>query len=99
MSILEKIEKYYKNQVENIKKMTNGIENDFTIGSLVLDLGNRSISAVSRILNICRAKVKSCLNEFISGRQLSIELRGRKKITDKYPNLKNDIEKVIEKYC
>ena len=98
MSIPQKLENDYKNVIKSIKNMSNGVERDLAIGSLVADLGNRSISAVSRILNLCRVKVKSCFEVFINGKQLSLEFRGRKKITDKYPNLKNDIEKVIEKY-
>ena len=78
--------------------MSNGYEKDLAIGSLVADLGGRSISAVSNFLNICRAKVKSCFEDFINGKQLIIEFRGRKKITDKYTKLKDDIENIIDKY-
>lgn len=98
MSITQKIEKYYKNRVKNIKKMKNGIEKDMAIGSLVADLGSRSISAVSKAINKCREKVKSCYEKFKYGIQLSLEFRGRKKIMDKFISLKDDIEKVIEKY-
>lgn len=98
MIISEKLENDYKNVVKNIKNMSNGIERDLAIGALVSDLGDRCINAVSKAIGVCREKVKSCHEIFINGKQISIELRGRKKITDKYPNLTNDIEKVIEKY-
>lgn len=98
MSISQKIEIYHKNRVENIKNMNKGLEKDLAIGALVADLGKRSISAVSKSLNLCREKVKSCYDKFKNGIQLKLEFRGRKSIIDKYPNLKNDIEKIIEKY-
>ena len=37
MSISQIIEKYHKNRVENIKKMSNGIDRDMAIGSFVAD--------------------------------------------------------------
>ena len=98
MIISEKLENDYKNVVKNIKNMSNCVERDLAIGALVLDLGDRCISAVSKAIGVSREKVKACHEVFINGKQLSIELRGRKKITNKYPNLTNDIEKVIEKY-
>ena len=67
MSITQKLENDYKNIVENIKKLPNSIERDLIIGSLVEDLGKRCISAVSRVIGICREKVKSCYEKFKSG--------------------------------
>lgn len=98
MSITEKIEKFHKNRVKNIKNMNNGIEKDLAIGSLVADLGKRSINAVSNVLHISREKVKSCSNKFKNGIQCKFEFRGRKSITTKYPDIKSDISKVIKKY-
>ena len=99
MIIAKRIENEHKNRVESIKKMKNGIDKDMAIGALVTDLGNRSISAVSKILGISRWKIKKCFLQFNEGViQLSFEFRGRKSIEEKYPNLKQDIEKVIEKY-
>ena len=43
MSISQIIEKYHKNRVENIRKMSNGIDRDMAIGSFVADLGKGSI--------------------------------------------------------
>ncbi|MBP3920069.1 MAG: hypothetical protein J6D28_00720 [Bacilli bacterium] len=94
MSISQKIEKYYKNRVESIKKMSNGSDKDYAIGALVADLGKRSISAVSNSLNLCREKVKSCYDKFKSGIQLKLEFRGRKSIVNKYPNILKNYRKL-----
>ena len=98
MSIAKVIEKFHKNRVKSIKKMKNCIEKDLAIGSLVADLGKRAINGVSNALHISREKVKSCYDKFKNGIQIKLEFRGRKAITTKYPNIKKDIEKVIEKY-
>lgn len=45
-----------------------------------------------------REKIKSCYDKFKNGIQFKLEFRGRKSITTKYPNIKNDIEKIIEQY-
>ena len=99
MSITEKIKKEHKNRIESIKNMNKGIDRDMSIGALVADLSNRCINAVSKIIGISRWKVKKCFdlyqNRII---QLSFEFRGRKSIEEKYPNLKRDIEIIIEKY-
>lgn len=98
MSITKIIKKFHSNRVQNIKNMSNGVEKDLAIGSLVADLGKRSISAICKVIGCCFRKVKKCYDEFINGIQLSIEFRGRKRIEYIYPNIKNDIESVIEKY-
>ena len=99
MSISQKLENGYKNIIENIKKMPNGIERDMTIGSLVHDLGKRSIKPIARAINSCFRTVKKCFVLFEEKyKQLSFEFRGRKRITVKFPSLINDIEKVIDKY-
>ena len=99
MSISKIIEKFHKNRIESIKKMSIGPERDYAIGSLVADLGKRSITPVAIAIESCFRKVKQCYEFFVNGYiQQKIEFRGRKKITDKYINLKNDIEQVIENY-
>lgn len=90
--------KNHKNRIECIKKMKNGIERDLAIGSFVCDLGPNSISLVARTIGICFRKTKSCVFKFLYGEQMTFEFRGRKKVTDKFPNLKNDIETIIENY-
>lgn len=99
MIISQKIEKYNKNRIESIKKMSNGYEKDYSIGALIADLGKRCIRQVCKIIGICYRKAKKCYDIFLNIYiKPTVELRGRKKIIEKYPNLKKDIEKVIEKY-
>lgn len=99
MIISKLIEKFHKNRIESIKKMSNGFEKDYAIGALVSDLGKRSITPVANALGSCFKKVKKCYEMFQDGCiQLKIEFRGRKRITEKYINIKNDIEKIIENY-
>ncbi len=98
MIVPQNIELYQKNRIESIKKMKNGIEKDLSIGAFATDLGKGYISFIARTLNICREKINNCLDIYLYGKQLSFEFRGRKKMTDKYPQLKSDIEKVIENY-
>lgn len=99
MSIAQKIEKYYKNRIERIKKMTRSIDRDMDIGSLIADLGKRSISAVSIFIGCSWRKAKQCYELYVNNfKQLNLEFRGRKRITDKFPLLKQDIEKIIEQY-
>ena len=98
MSIAEKLENFYKNQVENIKNEINRKSKIKQIGALVLDVGGRCISAISNATSCCRAFVKECY--LIVRDNLEIKSNknkcGRKKITEKYPELKDDIKKVIE---
>jgi len=98
MSISQVIENSYKNIVISIKKMSKGTDRDLAIGSFIVDLGKRSIRAICNVLGISFRKAKQCVNLFLYGKQISFEFRGRKKITDKYPNLIIDIEKIIENY-
>ncbi len=99
MSISQKIEKYHKNRIESIKKMKKGIDKDIAIGALVVDLGQRCLKPVAKIIGCCFRKVKKCYKLFVNGYyQLSLEFRGRKRKIDLYPNLKSDIEKIIENY-
>lgn len=99
MIISKIIEKFHKNRIESIKKMSNGYEKDLAIGALVADLGKRSITPVSKAIGCCFRKVKKCYQMVIDGYiQLKIEFRGRKRITEKYTNIKKDIEKIIENY-
>ena len=46
MSIPQKLEKCYKNQIENIKNEKNREAKVGQIGSLVLDVGGRCINAI-----------------------------------------------------
>ncbi len=99
MSIAQNLEKWHKNRIEAIKKMQKGIDRDMAIGSLIADLGKRSIRAVSIFIGCSWRKAKSSFELYTCGsKQQSMELRGRKKITDKFPHLKQDMESIIEKY-
>lgn len=65
---------------------------------MVLDVGGRCISAIGAASGCYRAFVKKC---YITVRD-NLEIKsnknkcGRKKITEKYPELKNDIKKNID---
>ena len=98
MSISEKIEKMYKNQINNIKNEKNKISKKKIIGSLVLDIGGRCISAIAKVLECSRKYVKKCYNFVKEGytEQTKLEFRGRKRLTEIYPYLEKDITKIIE---
>lgn len=100
MSISEKLEKNHKNQIENIKNEKNHKSKIKQIGALVLDVGGRCINAISKALGHSRAFISKCRDivknnlEIVSNKDKS----GRKSITIKYPNLKNDIDSIVDKY-
>ena len=98
MSISEKLEKMYKNQLKNIKNEKNRIVKKKMIGNLMLDVGGRCISAIAKTLGCSRKYVKKCYDFVKEGciEQTKFEFRGRKRITVIYPNLENDITKIIE---
>ena len=60
MSISQKLEKCYKNQIENIKNEKNYEFKIKQIGALVLDVGGRCISTISTAIGCCRSFVKKC---------------------------------------
>lgn len=98
MSISQKLEIYYENQIKTIKNMENSKERDLLIGALVADLGSRSINAIAKALCSCWRKIKRAYLEFIEGKQISFELRGRKKVEEIYPNLIKNIKEICSKY-
>ena len=51
MNISQKIEKSYKNQIENIKNEKNLESKIRQIGALVLDVGGNCILAIAKALN------------------------------------------------
>ena len=61
MSISEKLEKMYKNQINNIKNEKNKISKKKMIGSLALDIGGRCVSAIAKSLECSRKYVKKML--------------------------------------
>lgn len=68
------------------------------IGSLALDIGERCISAIAKTINCSRKFVRKSITFVKCGckEQLKLEFRGRKRLTEKYPDLKEDIKKIIE---
>lgn len=69
------------------------------ISNLIMDLGKNSVNAVANACGCCWRYAKKCFYftlNIIPPKK--IETRGRKKLTFIYPNLKNDIEKVIENH-
>lgn len=99
MSISQKIELYYKNQIENIKKEENKNAKMRSIGHLIMDIGKNSINAIANACGCCWRYAKKCfyfaLNLIPTKEK---ETRGRKKLIVIFPNIKNDIEKVIENH-
>ena len=97
MSISQKLENGYKNQIKNIKKEVNSDSKIKQIGALVFDVGGHCISAIAKAINCSRKFVKKCY--LILRDNLEIKSNrnncGRKKITITYPELETDIEKVI----
>ena len=61
MSISQIIEKYHKNRVENIRKMSNGIDRDMAIGSFVADLGKGSIKQAPTQQVVVLEKLKNAI--------------------------------------
>lgn len=98
MSISQKLEKCYKNQIENIKNEKNRESKIKQIGALVLDVDGNCISAISKATGCCRAFVKNCFIIVKYNLKISSNKNqcGRKKITEKYLELKNDIENIIK---
>lgn len=100
MIISKKIENEHRNQIKIIKKEKNSKVKMKLIGSLVLDIGGRCISAVAKLVECCRKFVVKSTNFVKNGceEQLKIETRGRKKLIIKYPDLEKDIKTIIEEY-
>lgn len=98
MSITQKLEINYKNQIENIKKEKNRESKIKQIGALVLDVGNRSIKPIASSINCSRKFVKYCYQ--VVKEDLPIVTNrhkcGRKKKTEEYPTLESDIKKIME---
>ena len=90
MSISQKLEKCYKNQIENIKSEKNRESKVRQIGSLVLDVGGRCISAIAKVTGSCREFVKICFIIVKDNLEINYNKNkcGRKKVTEKYPHLK-----------
>lgn len=101
MNISQNIEKYHKNRIVVIKKMSKGIERDLAIGALVADLGKGVITSVANIFGHCFRKIKKCYLLFINRsdfQQLSLEFIGRKKVEEKNPEIIDQVKEIIKGY-
>lgn len=98
MILSNNIENIHSNLLESIKNCKNKEEKKILIGSLIADLGKRTISKVAKACNCSWRFAKECFLLFTGELPVNhnCETRGRKKITDKFPNLKKDIEVIIE---
>lgn len=98
MSIAQKLEINYKNQIENIKKEKNRESKIRQIGALVLDVGKRSIKAIAQAIHCSRKFVKKCYLIVKDDLQIVTKRHrcGRKKKTEEYPTLESDIQNIME---
>ena len=98
MIISKKLELCYKNQINNIKNEKNRESKIKQIGALILDVGDYSINAVANACDCCWRFAKKC--NVVVQDNLSITSNkykcGRKSIIQKYPELKQDIIRIME---
>ena len=78
--------------------MKNGIDRDMAIGAFVVDLSQRAITAVAKAIGSSLRKVKKCFEIFCHGIQIKIEFRWRKKVENKFPEIKNQIKAILNDY-
>lgn len=97
MIILHDIELKYKNVIDVIKKCQNKDEKIKLIVALVKDIGGRCVSLLARLLGIARQTIKKYTK--VSKNRNKTETRGRKAITLIFPNLENDIRKIVDEYA
>lgn len=97
MSILQKLENGYSNL---IKKCENKEQKLLMIGSLAMDIGEGCISSLAKVFCLSRQTIRKAIKLSIG--QISykpiLETRGRKKLTEKFPEIKQDIKNIISTY-
>lgn len=98
MILSQKIEKFYKNCIENIKKVNNKLEKAKMIKALICDLGGKGITIIANLLGMAFNTVKAYYLSDFDNIQLNLEFRGRKKIEDKFPKIKNQIKDILNDY-
>mgnify|MGYP002519675252 CR=1 FL=1 len=96
MILSQKIENNYKNCIE--KKVKNKLEKAKMIKALICDLGGKGISIIANLLRMAFNTVKSYYLTDFNNIQLSIEFRGRKKVEDTFPEIKNQIKAILNDY-
>lgn len=100
--IIQFIKKVYNTFVEEIKKCENRKEKLEMIVLLIKQLLQLSFkivkSPLAKLLGISRPLLDKCIRiaKGESNLSPSIETRGRKKITETFPDLKNDLEEIIK---
>ena len=68
------------------------------VKALISDLGGKGISIIARLLNMAFNTVKSYYLTDFDNVQLTLEFRGRKKVEDKFPKIKNQIKDILNDY-
>ena len=98
MSISQKIEKMFKNQIANIKNEKNIESKMKQIGSLILDLGNRSINAVAKACECCWRFANKCYKLVCnSATFVSNKIKcGRNKYEDNHSGIIEQIREICE---
>lgn len=98
MSISQKLEISYKNQIENIKNEKNRESKIRQIDALVMDVGEKTINAISKLCGFSWRFVKYCytvVKEHLQ-RVYSKNKCGNKKIEEKHPEIINQIKEICE---
>ena len=100
MSITQKLEKSYKNQIENIKNEKNRNSKVKQIGALVMDVGKRSINAVSKLCGCSWRFVKYCYTIVHDNLKITSKKNkcGNKKAEENNPEIINQIKRNMYKY-
>lgn len=98
MILSQKVEIYYKNSIENIKKCENKLEKAKMIKALICDLGGKGITIIAGILNMAFKTVKNYYLTNFDNVQPKEEKRGRKSIEEIYPNITNQIKEIVSNY-
>ena len=94
--ILKNIEKYYLKIIERIKKCENAKEKRTLIGMLCEQLDGKGLKVIAKLISSCFKYVKKCYSEYLGLIPEKCETRGRKPVLELFPNLLNDLKKIIE---
>ena len=95
MILSQKIEIYYKNSIENIKKCENKLEKAKMIKALICDLSGKGITTIASKLNMAFKTIKNYYLTDFNNVQTKKENRGRKSVEEIYPNLINQIKEIV----
>ena len=98
MILSQKIEIYYKNSIENIKKCENKLEKAKMIKALICDLSGKGITIIASKLNMAFKTIKNYYLTDFNNAKTKKENRGRKSVEEIYPNLINQIKEIVGNY-